>query len=81
MINTATSESVTHFQPMNNDNRIKEYRQRANLSQKQLAEKIHVTRQTIGSWEKGTTTPSVRYLDRLCGALGSYSYELYPHLP
>ncbi|MFC4408927.1 helix-turn-helix transcriptional regulator [Chungangia koreensis] len=40
-------------------NRIKEYRARHDLTQKDLAEKVGVTRQTIVSLEKGTYVPSL----------------------
>ncbi len=32
---------------------IKKYRTELNLSQKELAEKVYVTRQTISNWETG----------------------------
>ncbi|MCG3087276.1 helix-turn-helix transcriptional regulator [Sporosarcina cyprini] len=40
-------------------NRIKELRARSNLTQKDLAEKVGVTRQTIIALEKGTYVPSL----------------------
>ncbi|MDW0118630.1 helix-turn-helix transcriptional regulator [Sporosarcina thermotolerans] len=40
-------------------NRIKELRARSNLTQKDLSEKVGVTRQTIISLEKGTYVPSL----------------------
>lgn len=40
-------------------NRIKEMRARHNMTQKDLAEKVGVTRQTIVSLEKGTYVPSL----------------------
>ena len=43
-------------------NNIKEIRKQCGLTQKQLAEKIHVTRQVISQWETGATFPPV---DRL----------------
>ena len=35
--------------------KLKEKRQEANLTQKELAEILHVSRQTISSWEVGRT--------------------------
>ena len=40
-------------------NRIKELRARSNLTQKDLSEKVGVTRQTIISLEKGAYVPSL----------------------
>lgn len=40
-------------------NRIKELRAKNNLTQKDLAEKVGVTRQTIVALEKGTYVPSL----------------------
>lgn len=40
-------------------NRLKELRARSNLTQKDLSEKVGVTRQTIISLEKGTYVPSL----------------------
>ena len=40
-------------------NRIKELRERASLTQEQLAERVHVSRQTIISLEKGRYNPSI----------------------
>jgi len=40
-------------------NRIKEMRARHDMTQKDLAEKVGVTRQTIVSLEKGTYVPSL----------------------
>ena len=40
-------------------NRIKELRERASLTQEQLAERVHVSRQTIISLERGRYNPSV----------------------
>ena len=41
------------------NNRLKELRARSNLTQKDLAEKVGVTRQTIITLEKGTYVPSL----------------------
>ncbi|ACV22618.1 HTH-type transcriptional regulator immR [Slackia heliotrinireducens] len=43
-------------------NRIREERDRANLSQEGLAEKIFVSRQTVSNWETGKTYPDVQSL-------------------
>src|SRR5699024_2273062 len=42
--------------------KLKEKRQKANLTQKELAEILHVSRQTISSWEVGRTYPDLDVL-------------------
>lgn len=42
--------------------KLKEKRQEANLTQKELAEILHVSRQTISSWEVGRTYPDLDIL-------------------
>lgn len=39
------------------------------LSQEELAERIHVVRQTVSKWEKGLSVPDADLLIRLAGAL------------
>ena len=46
-------------------NKILELRKKANLSQEQLAEKMHVTRQTISKWELNDTTPDIKQAKEL----------------
>lgn len=46
--------------------RIKFERERLNLSQKELSNKINVSQQTIASWEVGRTEPSNENLNVLC---------------
>lgn len=41
-------------------------RSRNNMSQKELAEKIHVTRQTISIWERGEGKPDIYYVNDIC---------------
>lgn len=40
-------------------NSIKKLRQDKQLSQEQLAEQLHVTRQAVSNWETGKTQPDV----------------------
>lgn len=42
-----------------------ELRKSNNLTQKELAEKLHVSRQTISRWEVGTTLPDIEILKKL----------------
>lgn len=44
---------------------LKEKRQEANLSQKELAEQLHVSRQTVSSWEVGRTYPDLDMLVKI----------------
>lgn len=46
-------------------NSIKRLRQEKRLSQEQLAEQLHVTRQAISNWENGKTQPDVDTLTQL----------------
>jgi putative transcriptional regulator len=48
---------------------IKAAREQAGLSQEQLAQKLGVTRQTVGSWERGKTQPSLTMIALLCKLL------------
>lgn len=50
--------------------RIKELRITKNLSQKQLAEKIHVTQQVIALWETGKHEPKASYIYNLASFFG-----------
>ena len=45
-------------------------RKRANLTQEQMAEKLHVTRQAVSKWESGSSVPNARQFIILCAALG-----------
>lgn len=38
----------------------------ANLTQKEVAEKMHVTKQTIINWEKGKIIPRIPEIEMLC---------------
>ena len=55
---------------------IKRARSRLNLTQDALAERLHVTRQTISGWETGRTQPSLDMLLSLCDALDVPAEEL-----
>ena len=45
-------------------------RMQSGLSQKELAEKLHVVRQTVSKWEKGTSDPSTHNLIALAELYG-----------
>lgn len=54
---------------MFNEN-LKLYRKEKNLSQEQLAQQLHVVRQTISKWENGISLPDANLLSKLSDILG-----------
>jgi len=58
-------------------NKIREYRLRAGLSQRKLAETLGRGRNAISSWERGLTLPSVPRLLRMAKILNTLSEALY----
>jgi len=57
--------------------KMKVARVEAELSQEQLAEKIGVTRQTIGLIESGNYNPSLNLCITICKALGKTLNDLF----
>ena len=55
---------------------LKQLRQRAALTQDALAERLHVTRQAVSSWETGKTQPDIETLTALAEALNADVREL-----
>lgn len=55
---------------------LREYRKKENLSQEQLAERLHVSRQAIAKWERGISIPDVSLLMPLARLLGVTVTEL-----
>lgn len=55
---------------------IKEIRLARNLTQDELAERLHVVRQTVSSWETGKTEPDIETLVSIAGALSVEVTEL-----
>lgn len=49
--------------------RIRQFRKEKGLSQAQLAERLHVVRQTVSKWEKGASVPDAELLLQLARAL------------
>lgn len=58
-------------------NKIREYRLKAGLSQRKLAELLGRGRNAISSWERGLTLPSVPRLLRMAKVLGTLAESLY----
>jgi transcriptional regulator with XRE-family HTH domain len=48
---------------------LSQFRRERGITQADLAERIDVDAETISRFERGTVTPSVATLERLCGAL------------
>lgn len=42
----------------------------ARLTQKQVAQKMHISKQTLVNWEKGVTYPKPAYFEMLCRIYG-----------
>ena len=57
--------------------KIKELREKRNLTQEALAEKVDVTRQTILFLEKGKYNPSLRLAYRIARVLDSKVEEIF----
>jgi putative transcriptional regulator len=51
-------------------NRVKQYRQAAGLTQRAVADAVGITRQTLSLIEKGDYNPSLRLCLGICYALG-----------
>ena len=49
---------------------IKRLRQQKNMTQGELAEAIHVKRQTVSSWEVNRTEPNIGIVELIASALG-----------
>jgi transcriptional regulator with XRE-family HTH domain len=58
-------------------NKIREYRLKAGLSQRKLAELLGRGRNAISSWERGLTLPSVPRLLKMAKVLGTLAESLY----
>ncbi len=56
--------------------RIKERRKELNMTQKDLAEAMHVSNQLISKWETGESVPTLEYIEKLSEALQTSAPEL-----
>ena len=57
--------------------RIRHYRLQKGLEQKDLAEKIGVTKNSISNWENGLSRPDINLLPNICSVLGISFHQLY----
>ena len=55
---------------------IKNLRMKSGLSQEELAEKLHVVRQTVSKWEKALSVPDADMLLELCRVFGVSAGEM-----
>ena len=55
---------------------IKQRRERLCLTQQELADRLHVVRQTVSKWEKGISLPDAEMLERLADLFGVTADEL-----
>ena len=51
--------------------RIKELRQQQGMTQEELAERVHVTRQAVSNWENKKTRPDVEMLEAISNGFKS----------
>lgn len=64
--------------------KIAEARKKINISQAQLAEKLFISAQAVGKWERGESMPDITTFDRLAEILGvdlNYFSETSPTTP
>lgn len=57
--------------------KIKEFRNKAGLTQKDLADQLYVTYQAVSRWENGDAEPSIETLKEMCGILNCSIEELF----
>lgn len=62
---------------MNKKNRIKELRQKENMTQEDLGKKIGVTGRAIGHYETQQREPSLRTAKKMADILGTTIEELF----
>jgi transcriptional regulator with XRE-family HTH domain len=51
-------------------NKIAEARKKINISQAQLAERLFISSQAVGKWERGESMPDITTFNRLAEILG-----------
>ena len=62
------------------ENNLKSLREKKNLSQEDLANKLRISRQSISKWEQGISYPSILYLVPLTKMLDCTLEELLKDL-
>ena len=61
---------MTHMETKMIGNKIAEARKKLNISQAQLAEKLFISAQAVGKWERGESMPDITTFNRLAEILG-----------
>lgn len=56
--------------------RIKDLRNEKNMTQEQMAQQLHVTRQAVSNWETGKTQPDIETLTKIAALFGVSAEEL-----
>ena len=56
--------------------RIADARRGMGMSQAKLAERLHVTQQCVGKWERDESLPDVHMLGRIAEAVGGGSFDI-----
>ena len=55
---------------------IRELRRERNMTQKELADELHITDRAVSKWERGLNAPDIALLEPLSEALGVTIAEL-----
>ena len=58
---------------------IRHYREEKNITQQELADKIHVSRSLVAKWEQGRGVPSLEDFEALCSALEISVSDIVPY--
>ena len=61
------------------ENRLEEIRSMAGLSQRQIADELHVPEKTVGNWEKRKDVPTLINAYNLSRLLGADINEIFPY--
>ncbi len=61
---------------MDFSDRVRDLRERAGLTQQELADKLNLTNRAIGAWEAGRAKPRLDKLEQIAGILGTSAYYL-----
>ena len=57
--------------------RIRHYRELAGMEQKELAERLGITGNSVSNWENGRSRPDINLIPALCDLLHVTLYELF----
>ena len=77
IINLVTNESVKKKAVHVVGERIKYYREKLQMEQKELGSRIGVKANAVSNWENGRTRPDLNLLPKICDALDITFYDLF----